>query len=123
MNAGSPDDPRDIALAQVKDQLKALARVKPPGGLRDRLLATVPPDAAGSDAAAPPRPWSQITRYLAIAAAVMLVASVLIRLLPPLGGQNRPIADINDRSTAASMTDQNSLRPLDINIVDSNVGL
>ena len=122
MNARPQDDRRDIPLAQVKDQLKALARVKPPGRLRDKLLATVPHDAPRSDAEPLPR-WSQTARYIAIAAAVILVASVLIRFLPPLGGQNRPVADINDRSTAATMTDQNTLRPRDINVIDSNVGL
>jgi hypothetical protein len=81
MNAGSPNDPRDIPLERVKDQLKALARVKPPGGLRDRLLATVPADAPGTDAPASLPRWSQTARYVAIAAAFILVASVLIRFL------------------------------------------
>jgi hypothetical protein len=123
MNAGSQNDPRDIPLERVKDQLKALARVKPPGGLRDRLLATVPHDAAGSDAPKPFPRWSQAARYIAVAAAIILVAAVLIRFLAPLSGQNRPVADINDRSTATSVTDQNSLRPLDINVCDSNASL
>lgn len=120
MNAGPEDNARDISLAKVKDQLKALARVNPPSALRDKLLAAVPHDRARKTAAAPLPRWRQTAGYIAVAAALILVASVLLRVVTPLGYPPRPVADINDRSAAAALTDQNSLHPRDINVCDSN---
>jgi len=120
MNTGPEDNAQDISLAKVKDQLKALARVNPPDALRDRLLAAVPHDPARKSAAAPLPRWRQTAGYIAVAAAFILVASVLLRVVMPAGYPPRPVADINDRSTSAALTDQNSLHPRDINVCDSN---
>jgi hypothetical protein len=120
MNAGPEDRSREIALPKVKEQLKALAALQPPDALRDKLLAAVPDIETGKTAVASLPRWSQTAGYIGIAAVFILVASVLLRLVTPIGLHPRPVADINDRSTSAALTDQNSLRPHDINVCDSN---
>lgn len=120
MNVDPQEDARDISVAKVKDQLKALARVEPPAALKDRLLAAVPHCAARGAASTPAPRWPQAARYVAAAAALILVASVLLRLVTPTGRRYSPVADINDRAAAAALADHNSLRPPDINVSDSN---
>lgn len=120
MNPEPQEDVRDISVAQVKDQLKALARVKPPPALKDRLLAAVPHRAAGQVGDTPAPRWPQAARYVAAAAALILVASVLLRFVTPTARRYSPVADINDRAASATLADHNSLGPPDINVSDSN---
>ena len=58
--------------------------------------------------------------YVAVAAAVIVVASVLLQFATPTGPTPQSIVDINDRLSSAAMANHDNLRPLDINVCDSN---
>lgn len=79
------------------------------------------PAVAGNHASrqATPR-WFRALRYAAVAAALIVAASVLVQRYTPLGGAPRIIADINDRSGRLDLIDQNRPRPRDINVSDNN---
>jgi hypothetical protein len=120
MNVAPQDDADRTSLTRVKAQLKALAHVEPPNTLKDRLLDDVPHSTADRTGYTPAAPWSQAVAYIGVAAAFILVASVLLRFVTSDNWPRGPVADINDRAASTTLADHNSLRPRDINVCDSN---
>lgn len=109
----------DIPTPQLKVRLRELRGIDPPDGLREKLVAAVPPASACQAGGAEVPHWSRALRYFAVAAAIVAVVSVVVQSLRPQTGSPRLVADINDRSGAALVDHNNSL-PGDINISDNN---
>ena len=110
-----------ISATQLKARLKALGGIAPPAGLRDRLMAAVPD--GGSHQAGRPAvsSWPGILRHVALAAGIVVMASVMVRFLTPLPGPRGPVVDMNDRGGATALADYNHPGPLDSNCCHSNV--
>ena len=120
MNTHPRDEPSDLPMAWLKKHLKSLSQVIPPETLRQRLMA----DAARAGAVTPSEPrghgWSTALRYVGVAAAVILLTGVVVRLGIPSGRTRGPVADQNEDVSLALAADYNSLRPLDTNVCDNN---
>ena len=108
----------DIRTPQLKVRLRELRGIDPPDGLREKLVAAVPPASARQAGGVYVPRWPTALRYFA-AAAVIGIAFVVVRSFVPQTGSPRLVADINDRSGAALVDHNNSL-PEDINISDHN---
>lgn len=120
MNDRRQEDSGMIPAAQLKARLRALNRLKPPGGLKDKLVAAVPLGATRHTSNTVVSPWPRALRYAGVAAAIVVVAAVVVQFRTPLSGPPRLIADINDRSGAAALIDHNNPLPRDINVCDNN---
>jgi hypothetical protein len=121
MNSRRQNDRGRVSTAQLKARLRALRGIEPPGRLQEKLIAGVPAAVdhrVGLHAA--PR-WFKAVRRIAVAAAILVVASVVVQRLIPLNGSPRIIADINDRSGRTDLVDQNHPLPRDINVADNNM--
>jgi len=59
-------------------------------------------------------------RYVGVAAAIIIAASVIVARLTLLGGPSRIVADINDDSGRLDLIDHNRPLPHDINVYDNN---
>lgn len=108
----------DIPTPQLKTWVRGLRGIDPPDGLREKLVAAVPPASARQAGGVYVPRWPKALRYFA-AAAVIGIAFVVVRSFVPQTGSPRLVADINDRSGAALVDHNNSL-PGDINISDHN---
>jgi hypothetical protein len=88
--------------------------------LTDTLLAGVP--VAAADRSGPPAvpQRSRALRYVGVAAAITIAASVVVQRLAAPSGPPRIVADINDRSGTRALIDHNSARPTDINVCDND---
>ncbi len=115
MSNGKGSVPRSF-----EDQLRQLSRVAPPAGLREKLMGAVPAATTGQlrNASITRRP--RVLRYVGAAAIIVLMVSVLLQFLAPVGRPPRLASDINDPLATAAMTDQNNLPPRDVNVCDSN---
>ncbi len=121
MNDRRQDDSGMIPATRLKARLRQLRRIEPPDGLKDKLLAAVPVAATRQtdETMGPHRPG--VLRYVGLAAAIVIVASsVAFRCFAPWIGTPRFVADINERSSTASVVDHNSSLPRDSNIYDNN---
>lgn len=119
MNVDSRNERNDFSLGWMKQQLQALSAAKPPSGLRERLLAGVPARAAKEMGQRQPRWWAGATSWAGIAAAIVVLCGILW-LRPPAGPSARPSLDVNSGSHRVLAADYNSVRPTDINALDSN---
>jgi hypothetical protein len=119
MNLDSRDDWNNYSLGGIKRQLRALSAAKPPSELKERLWAGVPVQAAKERVQRRPRWWSGATGWVGIAAAIVVLYGVLW-LRPPAGPAARPSLDVNRNSNRILAADYNSVRPTDINALDSN---
>jgi hypothetical protein len=119
MNADSKNEWNDISSGWTKQQLRALSAVKPPNGLKERLLAGVPVQTAKEMVQRRPRWWSGATGWVGIAAAIVVLCGVLW-FRPPAGPAAHPALDVNRSSNRILAADYNSVRPTDINALDSN---
>jgi len=119
MNVDSREQRNEFSLDWVKQQLQALSAVEPPRGLKERLLAAVPPQVARE--ASPRRVWRWPgpTSWAGIAATVLLLCGVVWFRAPP-GPAVSPSADANGGLGRVLAADYNSVRPPDINALDSN---
>lgn len=120
MNTRRHEDTREIPRSWLAARLRLLARAEPPAGLRDKLIAAAGPTAAGKTDKVAGAWWPKAARYVAVAAGVLVVASVVLRFVTPNGRAPVPIADINDRPSLTATADHNSLLPRDINVCDNN---
>ncbi|UCD49619.1 MAG: hypothetical protein JSW27_19065 [Phycisphaerales bacterium] len=120
MNDGRQKDSRVMSKAQLKARLRELRGIEPPGRLKGTLLAAVPVAAADhcGSRAVPPR--FNVLRYVGVAAAIVIVASVAVQRLTAWNSAPRIIADINDRSGPSALIDHNNPLPRDINVCDNN---
>jgi hypothetical protein len=117
MNVDSRDGRDGSSLGQVKQQLRALSALQPPRGLKERLRAAIPRPVASEASAGHLRRWPGATGWAGIAAAIMVLGG-LIWLRTPAG---RPAApDANNNPGPVLAADYNSVRPADINVLDSN---
>ncbi len=107
-----------IPMLQLKARLKELRGVEPPDGLREKLVAAIPPASARQAGGVDVPRWLRALRYVAAAAVVGMVF-VVVRSFVPQTGSPRLVADINDRS-ATALVDHNNSLPGDINISDHN---
>ena len=120
MSVGPDKDSDVIPSAKLTAQLRLLAGVEPSEGLRDKLVAAIPPMAVGQGGRGVA--WRRVNRvsWFGVAVAAAVVFLVVLWLLPPTGRSLPSIADINDRSPTAAMTDANFPRPQDSNVYDNN---
>lgn len=121
MNDGRQDNSGMIPAAQLKAQLRQLGRIEPPSRLKEKLVAAAPPATPRQSSGTVGLHWPGVLRYVGLAAAVVIVASsVAFQCLAPSIETPRLVADINERSSAATVADHNSLLPRDVNISDNN---
>jgi hypothetical protein len=119
MNVGSRDGQNDVSLEWVKQQLRALSAVEPPRGLKERLTAAISYQTGSHTTQWHLRRWPRATGWAGIAATI-IVLCCSIWLRPPAGPSARLSPDANSGSGLVLAADYNSVRPPDINALDSN---
>lgn len=119
MNVDLRDGRSDFSLKWMKQQLQALSPVEPPRGLKERLLAAVPRPAVSGVPLRRAWLWPRATGWAGIAAMVMVLCGV-VWLCTPAGPSTRLSTDANSGLSRVLATDYNSVRPPDINALDSN---
>jgi hypothetical protein len=119
MNVDSRDRRNDFSVEQVKQQLRALSVVEPPRGLKERLTATIACQMGSHTTRWHLRRWPGATGWAGIAAAIMVLGG-LIWLRAPAGRSVGPAPDSNSSPGPVLAADYNSVRPTDINVLDSN---
>ena len=120
MSTGPDNDSATTSDARLRAQLRLLAEIEPPKALKDRLVAAIPPTAASSAGAKFVWRWPKAAGWVGVAAAAAIIVVMAVWLLPPAGQPLSPVADINDHSAAATMTDVNLPHPQDRDIYDNN---
>ncbi len=131
MTMDSRNEQNDVSSNWIKEQLRAMAAVEPPGGLKDRLLAGIPRRAGDKASPCHVRSWPGATGWAGIAATIVVLCGVLRLWSPakpavgpePDAASTRGLVlavDYNSTLGQAPATDYNSLRPPDINTLDSN---
>ena len=120
MSSSSDRDSENIHAAGLSERLKLLAGIRPSEGLRDRLVATIPPMAGDHTGRGLAGHWSGPMSWLGVGVAAAVVLIAAFWLLPPMGRSLPSIADINDHSPSAMMADANVPHPQDSNIHDNN---
>jgi hypothetical protein len=105
---------RDVDLGWVQRRLRGLGTVEPPRRLKERLLAAIPCRAAPV-AAWRPRRWRRATAGAAIAAAVVVICGAIW-----FRTAVAPSVEVDNRPPRVLAVDHNSVRPADINALDSN---
>lgn len=132
MNADSRNEPNDVSLDWIKEQLQAMAAVEPPKELREKLRTAIP--CRSADMASPGRTWGWVggTGWAGIAATIVVLCGVLqlwtpaqlsVGPEPDAGGSRLGLvvaADYNNSLGQMLVTDYNSMHPPDINALDSN---
>ena len=119
MNGDSRNERNDFSLDGMKQRLRALAAVEPPGGLKEELLAAIPQRAAGEAGLCPVWRWPGVTGWASVAATILVFCGILW-LHTPAGPAPGPSPDANSPLSGALAADYNSVRPADINTLDSN---
>ena len=119
MNVDSRDGRGGFSSEQLKQQLRALSAVQPPHGLKERLTAAISCQMGSHTTAWHLRRWPGATGWAGLAAAIMVLCGV-IWLRTPAGRSVGPVPDINSSPGRVLAADYNSVRPPDINALDSN---
>jgi hypothetical protein len=119
MNVDSRSERNEYSPGWMKEQLRALAAVEPPRGLRERLRAGVPCRAAREAALGRTRRWLGVGSWAGIAATIVVLSGV-VWLHTPAGPSARSLPDANSGLGQMLAADYNSVRPADINALDSN---
>ena len=119
MNGDSRMEQGASSLEGMTQQLRALSAVEPPAGLREKLLAAVPPRATGV------RPcrvwcWPGVTGWASVAATILVFCGILWLYAPTTRPVSGPSPDANSLLGGVLAADYNSVRPADINMLDSN---
>jgi len=120
MNDRRQADSGTIPKEWLEARLRALKGVEPPGRLKDKLLSGVPASGADHGGFPPASHRFRVLRYVGVAAAILILASLAVPRLTFRSGPPRIIADINDRSGSSALVDHNHPRPADINVYDHN---
>jgi hypothetical protein len=110
------DLPRD----SVEEQLRALSAVQPPASLREKLIARLAYLPVRESGRFSGEFWFRAFGAALATAAVVAVVSTVAWLGGPPRRPVRPSTEGNARSAGMLATDQNSIRPSDINICDIN---
>ncbi len=103
----------------MKQQLRALAAVEPPRGLREKLLATVPQRAADEVRQCHIWRWPGLTGWASVAAMILVFCGIVWLRTPARPAQG-PSPDANGLLGGVLAADYNSVRPPDMNTLDSN---
>jgi len=119
MNVDSRNERNDFSLDGMKQRLRALAAVEPPGGLKEKLLAAVPQRAAGEVRRCHTWQWPRVTGWVSVAATILVLCGI-VWLRTPAGPAQGPSPDANSLLGGVLAADYNSVRPADINTLDSN---
>ena len=119
MNADSRNEQNDFSLEGIKQQLRALSRIEPPEGLREKLLGAAPRRAAGEVPTCHSWRWPRVTGWLTIAATILVLCGI-VWLRTPTRPSARPASDANSLVGGVLAADYNSVRPPDTNTLDSN---
>jgi hypothetical protein len=118
MSVDSQHERDDVSVEWIEHQLRAFSAAEPPGGLKERLLTAAP---HGSTAALQWRLWRRpiAVGWAGLAATIVLVSGVLW-IRTPWRPSVRPTVEVNTSLGQALAADHNSVRPPDINALDSN---
>jgi ferric-dicitrate binding protein FerR (iron transport regulator) len=119
MSMDSREQRNDVSLGWVKQQLRALSAAQPPRRLEQRLLADLPGQTAEEALPWHVRRWPRATRWAGIAAAIVVLCS-LVWLRPQVGPPTQTLSDAKTGPGRVLAADYNSVRPADINALDSN---
>ncbi len=119
MNADSRNEKSDFSLEGIKQQLRALSRIKPPGGLRERLLGAAPRQTAQGLSPHHLWGWPRVTGWVSVAATILVLCGV-VWLRTPTRPSAKPTSDANSLVGGVLAADYNSVRPPDTNTLDSN---
>lgn len=119
MKVDSRNERNDFSLEGMKQRLRALAAVEPPRGLREKLLAAVPQRATGTVRPCHLWRWPGVTGWASVAATILVFCGV-IWLRTPAGPAQGPSPDVNSLMGGVLAADYNSVRPADMNTLDSN---
>jgi hypothetical protein len=119
MNVDSRKQRDDFSVGWVERQLKAFARVEPPRGLKERLTAAISCQIGSHTTQWHLRRWPGPTGWAGIAATILVLCGVLW-LRPAAGPPVRSSPDANSGLGLVLAADYNSVRPADINALDSN---
>ncbi len=103
----------------MKQQLRALAAVEPPRGLREKLLAAVPQRATAEVRQCHTWRWSGVTGWASVAATILVFCGI-VWLRTAAGPAQGPSPDANSLIGGVLAADYNSVRPADMNTLDSN---
>ncbi len=131
MNADLSNEQGGMSLEWVKEELRAWSAVEPPKGLREQLLAGIPCRAEVAAAPNHTRWWFGMTSWAGIAATIVVFCGILWLWTPAqpsvgpepdaYGGLGLVLAvDYNSSLGQILTADYNSVRPPDINALDSN---
>jgi len=118
MNGDSRTEQSGFSLEGMTQRLRALSTVEPPAGLKERLLADVPQRATGVPPCRLWR-WPGVTGWASVAATILVFCGILW-LRTPAGPAPGPSPDANSLLGGVLAADYNSVRPADINTLDSN---
>jgi hypothetical protein len=119
MNGDSRTERHGFSLDAMAQRLRALSAVEPPAGLREKLLATVPPRATGVRPCRVWR-WPGVTGWASVAATILVFCGILWLHAPTTRPASGPSPDANSLLGGVLAADYNSVRPADINTLDSN---
>jgi len=119
MTVDSRNERNDFSPEGMKQQLRALAAVDPPRGLKEKLLATVPQRTTGEVRHRHTWRWSGVTGWASVAATIMVFCGI-VWLRTPAGPAQGPSPDVNSLMGGVLAADYNSVRPADMNTLDSN---
>ena len=108
-----------VSLEGMAQRLRALSGVEPPAGLKEKLLAAVPQRAMGVLPCRCIWRWPGATGWASVAAAILVFCG-LLWLRTPAGPAPGPSPDANSLLGGVLAADYNSVRPADINTLDSN---
>ena len=131
MNTNARNEQGDMSLEWFKERLRGLSVVEPPRGLREKLLADIPCRSGGEALPSHIRWWLGTTGWAGIAAALVVFCGI-VQLWAPTRPSVGPEPDayrgpgavlaVDHNNSLGSMlaADYNSVRPPDINALDSN---
>ncbi len=131
MNTDSRNEQGGMSLERVKEQLRALSTVEPPPRLREKLRVGIPSRATSGAAPNHTRWWLGTISWAGMAATIVVFCGVLWLWTPAepsvgpepdaYSGLGLVLAvDYNNSLGQMLTADYNSVRPPDINALDSN---
>jgi hypothetical protein len=131
MNTDSRNERHDVSSDRIREQLRALSAVEPPRGLKERLRAGIPCPLGDRVSPGHVRGWPGVTGWAGIAATIIVFCGVLwfwTPAKPSVGPEPDatdtlgPVLAVDYNSSLGQMpaADYNSVRPPDINALDSN---
>lgn len=85
MNKHWQEDGADIPTAQLKTWMRGLRGIDPPDGLREKLVAAIPPASARQAGGVYIPRWPKALRYFAAAAVIGIVFVVVRTFVPQTG--------------------------------------